>query len=205
MTDYVAGDASSSVAVTADVSDVAALRTMLASPSPEVLAAMQAHGVVQPISFYVEADPRTSAPWFVAAGPAVAAASSTETRWRRAGSARSTRTNSGLARRGHCSAGTARTEEVARSQPTERTRAVPDPVLVEVESVEVVREIEGEVQLLAALERRLHRLDHLPVLGAGDLARGAKPERCPEADRRPPITWLQPEPRAVVRTQPSRG
>ncbi len=67
MTDYVAGDASSSVAVTADVSDVETLQAMLAPP-PEVLAAMQAHGVVQPISLYVEADsePERSGLWRLA-------------------------------------------------------------------------------------------------------------------------------------------
>jgi hypothetical protein len=43
------------IAVTADVFDPAALHAVLASPSPEVIAAMEAHGVVQPISAYVEA------------------------------------------------------------------------------------------------------------------------------------------------------
>ena len=62
VTDYVAADASSNVAVTADVSDLATLQGMLASPPPEVLAAMQAHGVVQPISIYVEADPDLDRP-----------------------------------------------------------------------------------------------------------------------------------------------
>ena len=59
VTDYVAADGSSSIAVTADVSDVATLQSMFASPPAEVLAAMQAHGVVQPVSLYVEADPET--------------------------------------------------------------------------------------------------------------------------------------------------
>jgi len=54
VTDYVAADGSNNVAITAEVSDVAALQGMLASPSPEVLAAMQEHGVVQPITAYVE-------------------------------------------------------------------------------------------------------------------------------------------------------
>ena len=54
VTDYVAHDGSNNVAVTADVSDLAALQGMLASPPPEVLAAMEAHGVVQPIAAYVE-------------------------------------------------------------------------------------------------------------------------------------------------------
>jgi hypothetical protein len=55
VTDHVAQDGSKNVAVTADVSDVASLQEMLGSPPPEVLALMQAHGVVQPISVHVEA------------------------------------------------------------------------------------------------------------------------------------------------------
>ena len=54
VTDYVAADGSTNIAITADVSDVAAMQGMLASPPPEVLAAMQDHGVVQPITAYVE-------------------------------------------------------------------------------------------------------------------------------------------------------
>lgn len=53
--DYVAGDGSNNVAITADVADVEALQGMLASPPPEVLERMQAHGVVPPISAYIEA------------------------------------------------------------------------------------------------------------------------------------------------------
>ena len=55
VTDYVAADGSNAIAVTADVSDLATLQGMLASPPPEVVAAMAAHGVVQPITAYVEA------------------------------------------------------------------------------------------------------------------------------------------------------
>ena len=40
---------------TADIADLSALEAMLSSPSPEVAAAMEAHGVVQPITVYVEA------------------------------------------------------------------------------------------------------------------------------------------------------
>jgi hypothetical protein len=54
VTDFVAADGSSNIAVTADVSDVAAIKSMLASPSPEVLAKMQDHGVVQPIIAYIQ-------------------------------------------------------------------------------------------------------------------------------------------------------
>ena len=56
VTDYVAHDGSTNVAITADVQDLAALQAMLASPPPEVAAAMEEHGVVQPISAYVAAD-----------------------------------------------------------------------------------------------------------------------------------------------------
>ena len=55
VTDYVAQDGSNNIAITADVSDPATLQGMLASPPPEVLAAMEEHGVIQPISAYVEA------------------------------------------------------------------------------------------------------------------------------------------------------
>jgi hypothetical protein len=54
VTDYVAADGSNNIAITADVSDVAAMQGMLASPPPEVLAAMQEHGVVQPITAYIQ-------------------------------------------------------------------------------------------------------------------------------------------------------
>ena len=54
MTDYVAADGSNNVAITADVSDVAAIQSMLESPSPEVLAEMQEHGVVPPITAYIQ-------------------------------------------------------------------------------------------------------------------------------------------------------
>lgn len=53
--DYVAADGSNSVAVTADIADVEAIKSMLASPPPEVLDRMQAHGVVAPITAYIEA------------------------------------------------------------------------------------------------------------------------------------------------------
>jgi len=54
VTDHVAADGSNSVAITADVSDVAALQAMLASPSPEILARMEKHGVTPPITAYIE-------------------------------------------------------------------------------------------------------------------------------------------------------
>jgi len=54
VTDYVAADGSNNVAITADVEDVAAIQSMLASPPPEVLARMQEHGVVPPITAYIQ-------------------------------------------------------------------------------------------------------------------------------------------------------
>ena len=52
--DYVAADGSNNIAVTADVADVAAIKSMLESPAPEVLARMQDHGVVPPITAYIQ-------------------------------------------------------------------------------------------------------------------------------------------------------
>ena len=53
--DYVAADGSTNIAVTADVADLDAITAMLASPPPEVLERMEAHGVVPPITAYIEA------------------------------------------------------------------------------------------------------------------------------------------------------
>ena len=55
VTDYVARDGSKNIGITADVSDPAAIQAMLASPPPEVVAGMEEHGVVPPITAYVEA------------------------------------------------------------------------------------------------------------------------------------------------------
>jgi hypothetical protein len=54
--DYVAQDGSDSIAITADVQDLDAVRAMLASPPPEVAAKMEEHGVIPPITAYIEAD-----------------------------------------------------------------------------------------------------------------------------------------------------
>ena len=54
VTDHVAADGSNNVAITAEVADVDALSSMLASPPPEVLALMEKHGVVPPITAYIE-------------------------------------------------------------------------------------------------------------------------------------------------------
>jgi hypothetical protein len=55
VTDYVARDGTNNIAVTADVSDLESLQSMLASPPADLVAVMEAHGVVQPITAYVEA------------------------------------------------------------------------------------------------------------------------------------------------------
>lgn len=52
--DYVAADGSTNVAITADVADVEAMQAMLAGPPPDVAAAMESHGVVQPITAYIQ-------------------------------------------------------------------------------------------------------------------------------------------------------
>jgi hypothetical protein len=53
--DYVAEDGSNNIAISAEVSDLAAMQAMLASPPPDVLAQMEEHGVVPPITAYIEA------------------------------------------------------------------------------------------------------------------------------------------------------
>lgn len=55
VTDYVAADGSNNIAVTVDVADLDAMNAMLASPSPEVAALMEQHGVVPPLTVYIEA------------------------------------------------------------------------------------------------------------------------------------------------------
>ena len=54
VTDFVAQDGSKNIAITADVADVAAMESMLSAPPAEVVSAMEAHGVVQPITLYIE-------------------------------------------------------------------------------------------------------------------------------------------------------
>lgn len=53
VTDYVAADGSKNIAITADVADIGAMKKVLATPSPEVVERMEAHGVVQPIDMYI--------------------------------------------------------------------------------------------------------------------------------------------------------
>ncbi len=55
VTDYVATDGSNNIAVTADIADVDAVKTMLASPPPDIFAQMEEHGVVPPVTAYIEA------------------------------------------------------------------------------------------------------------------------------------------------------
>lgn len=54
VTDYVAADGSSNVAVSADIQDMEGLQKLMESPSPEDAAAQERHGVIQPISVYIE-------------------------------------------------------------------------------------------------------------------------------------------------------
>jgi hypothetical protein len=52
--DHVAHDGSNAVAITADVDDIAVVMAALASPPAELAAAMERHGVLQPMVVYVE-------------------------------------------------------------------------------------------------------------------------------------------------------
>jgi len=54
VTDYVAQDGSNNIAITADLADPAAMAAMLASPPADMVATMEAHGVVLPIAVYIE-------------------------------------------------------------------------------------------------------------------------------------------------------
>jgi hypothetical protein len=52
--DYVAEDGSKAIAVTADVLDLPAVMAAMGAPSAETAAAMQRHGVVPPLTIYIE-------------------------------------------------------------------------------------------------------------------------------------------------------
>jgi hypothetical protein len=54
VTDHVAADGSNRIAVTATIHDMDALQAMLDSPPPEVAAQMEAHGVLPPLTAYIE-------------------------------------------------------------------------------------------------------------------------------------------------------
>jgi hypothetical protein len=51
--DHVAQDGSNAVAVTVDVDDVDVVLAAVASPPPELADAMERHGVIPPLTFYV--------------------------------------------------------------------------------------------------------------------------------------------------------
>lgn len=52
--DHVAQDASNTVAVSLEADDVEGLMATLAAPPPELGAAMENHGVIPPLTVYVE-------------------------------------------------------------------------------------------------------------------------------------------------------
>jgi len=54
VTDHVAADGSNNVAITAEIHDMAGLQELMASPSPDDTAAQERHGVIQPITAYLE-------------------------------------------------------------------------------------------------------------------------------------------------------
>ena len=54
VTDYIAQDGSNRVAVTADIHDMDAVQALLDSPPAEVAAQMEAHGVLPPLTAYLE-------------------------------------------------------------------------------------------------------------------------------------------------------
>lgn len=55
LTEFVAADGSGAIAITADVADLDSLMATLAAPPPEMLAQMQGHGVIPPLTVYVQA------------------------------------------------------------------------------------------------------------------------------------------------------
>jgi hypothetical protein len=54
VTDYVAMDGSKSIAVTADIHDMAGAQALMSSPSPEDRALEEKHGVIHPMTVYIE-------------------------------------------------------------------------------------------------------------------------------------------------------
>lgn len=54
VTDYVAADGSNNVAISADIHDMAGAQAAMTSPSPEDAAAEERHGVIQPVTAYIE-------------------------------------------------------------------------------------------------------------------------------------------------------
>ena len=54
MVDHVAADGSKNIAISMNVADTGAFQAALASPPPELAAAMQRHGVIPPVTVHVE-------------------------------------------------------------------------------------------------------------------------------------------------------
>jgi hypothetical protein len=54
VTDHVAADGSNNVAISADIHDMAGLQAMMTTPSPDDETAAERHGVIQPITAYIE-------------------------------------------------------------------------------------------------------------------------------------------------------
>ena len=54
VTDHVAADGSNNVAITADIHDLPGLQALMDSPSAEDVAAQERHGVIQPVTVYIE-------------------------------------------------------------------------------------------------------------------------------------------------------
>ena len=54
VTDYVAADGATEISITANVHDMPGLEAMLASPAPDDGATMERHGVIPPVTVYVE-------------------------------------------------------------------------------------------------------------------------------------------------------
>jgi hypothetical protein len=54
VTDHVAADGSNNVAITADIHDMEGAQAAMASPSPDDAATAERHGVIQPITAYIE-------------------------------------------------------------------------------------------------------------------------------------------------------
>jgi uncharacterized protein YkwD len=54
VTDHVAADGSNNVAITADIQDMAGLQALMASPTLEAAAQEESHGVLPPMTAYIE-------------------------------------------------------------------------------------------------------------------------------------------------------
>jgi hypothetical protein len=52
--DHVANDGSNRVALSVEIDEVEAMLAAIASPPPELLGAMERHGVIPPLTVYVE-------------------------------------------------------------------------------------------------------------------------------------------------------